>query len=156
MYKPFVRACNCALDQMSKIQNVDRLPPFSTESQIVFVDTHNRSVDSKDLQWNSLCRPDVVLLQWDKFKEKLGRDVPYSDSYGKLWDSSLDFDLLWREVRSTVEMKIAGLPKPETGREDLDMDFEGLRELPAYVTLEEDHQPVVAYPLIREAQSECK
>ena len=155
MYEPFVRACNCALDQISKIQDVDGLPSFSIEKQIVFVDNHNRLVSSENVQRNSLIGPDIVLLQWNIFKKKLGQDVPYSDSYAKLWDSSLDFDLLWREVRSTVEMEIAGLPKPEKERENLDMDFEGLRELPAYVMLEENHQPVILHEPLPKAQREC-
>ena len=155
MYKPFVRACNCALDQMSKIENVDRLPPFSAEKQIVFVDNHNRSVGSEHVQRNSLTRPDIVLLQWDRFKEKLGRDVPYSDSYDGLRDLSLDSQVVWREVRSTVEMKIAGLPKPGTEIESFDMDFKGLKGLPAYVKLKDDQEPVILHEFLPNSQREC-
>ena len=72
MPKPFVRACNCVVDQMSKIHDADGLPSFSTENQIVFVDNHNWSVGSENPQRNSLSRPGIVFLQWDIFQEKAG------------------------------------------------------------------------------------
>ena len=44
-----------------------------------------------------------------------------------------------------AEMKIVGFPKSEQERENFDMDFEGIKELPAYVKLKDDHQLAVTH-----------
>ena len=160
MYGPFVRACNYALDELSKIQNSEEakgLPKFLPENQIVFINNHDRSVDSESVERNSLTRPDIVVLQWDDFTTKLNRKVPYSDSYGNLCVSNPNLDLSWRDVRSTVEMKIAGLPKPEEGEKGVrfDVDFVALDELLPYVALKDDTEPRVEYRPLPNFQCEC-
>ena len=162
MCGPFVRACNYALDELSKIQNGEEakgLPKFLPENQIVFINNHYRSVDSESVEWNSLTisEPDIVVLQWDDFTARLNHKIPYSDSHSELCVSSPNLDLSWGDVRSTVEMKISGLPKPAQGKKDVDsdVDFVALDELPPYVAPYVDPRPTVVFPVLPNFQCEC-
>lgn len=159
MYDPFVRAFNFALQEISKIAGVKGLPEFSSRNEIVFVCNHQRAVKSEGLQRNSRAKPDIALLQWEEFKSKIPPEersgVSYSESYKGLCDSDSKWELCWREVRSTVEMKITGLPKPEQATTNFDADFGALEELSAYVELDDDPQPEVAHTLLPAAECKC-
>ena len=148
MYNPFVVACNHALDELSEINDVDGLPKFTTEKQIVFVRNHDRAVRSDSHQRESRARPDIVLLQWDIFKDKLKtpRPLSYSDSHNTdICVEKLDFEVAWREVRSTVEMKISGLPRLKKWERNFDGSFPALEELPSYVSLDDSLQPTLSH-----------
>src|SRR5882757_1382387 len=129
MHDPFVRACNYALDKLSKIQ-VEGLPPFSNDQQIVFVRNHDRSVESDSHQRESLVRPDIVLLQWENLK-KLSGSLSYSQSYEhEICTSKLGFRMSWRQIQSTVELKKAELPRRDEWTKTYEGDFGALKELP--------------------------
>ena len=159
MYDPFVRAFNYALEEMSQIKDVDGLPDVSPDKEIVFVCNHQRAVKSEGLQRNSRAKPDIVLLQWQTFKGKMSKElrdeVSYSQSYQGLCDSKSNWEVVWREVRSTVEMKITGSFKSKQGMKNSDGDFDALEELPAYVALDNDQQSMVAHEPLRAAQCSC-
>ena len=129
MYNPFVRACNYALDKLSKVQ-VDRLPPCSNDRQIVFVRNHDRSVGSDSHQRESLVRPDIVLLQWENFR-KLSGSSSYSESYEEEFcTSTLVSRMSWRQIRSTVEFKKGELLKQDEWPKTYEGDFGALKESP--------------------------
>ena len=144
MYKPFVRACNYALEALSAINDVDGLPQFSEEKQIVFVHNHNRSIYSGSHLRESQVKPDIVVLQWNLFKrdQELPDCTPYSQSYeDDICVSGSGLDLTWRAVRSTVEMMATGVPKKQGLMMNFDTGFEALEELPPYTSLDDAPQP---------------
>ena len=149
MYKPFVRACNYALEALSAI-NVDGMPKFSELKQIVFVCNHDRSVHSENHLRESQVKPDVVLLRWDRFR-KDEEISEYSRSYRDA--TSVSKNLTWRAIRSTVEMKFAGLSKKHEWTR-FDMDFEGLKELTPYTPLNDAPEP--AFPQERQIANNCE
>jgi hypothetical protein len=137
MYDPFVRACNYALDKLSKI-HIEGLPEFSEEKQIVFFRNHDRSVQSHSHQRESRVRPDIVLLGWNRFKElyKEPRATPpsYSDSHSTdLCTLNSELKLSWRDVRSTVEMK--KFRRRRERKTTFDKDFGALTESAPYTSL---------------------
>ena len=148
MYDPFVLACNHALDGLSEIDDVDGLPEFTAQKRIVFVRNFDRAVRSDSHQRESRERPDIVLLQWDIFKNKLKTPQPlsYSDSHKTdICVKKLDFEVAWGEVRSTVEMKVSGLPKPGKWERNFDGSFPALEELPPYVSLDDARPPTLSH-----------
>jgi hypothetical protein len=155
MYEPFVRAFNYALDEISKI-NVAGLPKYSEEKQIVFVSHHDRVVHSAHHQRDSRARPDIVILQWNAFKEKMQLPTsPYSDTYdGDICVSKSELSLVWRDVRSTVEMKITGLPKREQWSRNFDVGFKSLSG-PAYISVGDADQPEITHESLPYAQCKC-
>lgn len=155
MYDPFVRACNYALDKLSKIKDVGGLPKFLPENQIVFINNHNRSVGSESVQRNSLTRPDIVVLQWDDFMKKLKRRVRYSESYGELCVSCPRLELSWRDVRTTVEMKMGRISKDKQGTQDFNSNFKDLKELLPYVALDDVSQPGIMHQVLPDYQCVC-
>ena len=149
MYKPFVRAFNSALDELSGI-HVDGLPQFEPWRQIVFVHSSNQPIKSPHLWRDSQAKPEIVLLQWNLFAERLSRrdglvgKVPYSESYsGKSCLSASGLDLSWRAVRSTVEMKFKGLPNPIELPVSSDKKFKDLKETPPYAPLVDPVRTIV-------------
>jgi len=135
MYKPFVAACNYALDEFARFQ-VEGLPRFSEEKQIVFVRAHDRSVKSRHPMRESRLRPDIVVLSWALFNES--QKAHYTTSYEK--DISLDesdMELSWDKVRTTVEMKFVGSMTPN-GWKTFDMEFGALVESKPYTPLNDD------------------
>ena len=132
MYNSFVLACNYALDKLSCV-NIEGLPRCSPEKQLVFVRNHDRSVKSNSHQREPQVKPDVVLLRWERFA-KLLKDssvgvFTYPHSYaGNICTSKWDFGLSWRNVRSTVEMKVTGLPKLRDQKKSYAKDFGALHE----------------------------
>ena len=158
MYNPFVRACNYTLEALSEIDDIPGLPKFSKENQIVFVRNHDRSIKTGNHQRVSRVKPDIVLLQWDTLKRKLQLpgDASYSRSYKEdICVSKSDFYLFWREIRSTVEMKITGLTKRKSSKEvkNFDVDFQALNESPPYTSLD-DPVPDFFYEVLPEIQCE--
>ena len=148
MYDPFVQACNYALEQLSRVRGVDGLPEFSEDEQIVFVRHDSWPVHSKRIQRESWVKPDIVLLRWNYFKKWRGPldNDSYSQSYNDdicISRTSPTRDLSWKLVRSTLEMKIAGLPKTGEWAKGFSMGFESLEELPAYDLLQDDPEPEV-------------
>jgi hypothetical protein len=155
MYEPFVRACNFALQEISAINDVDGLPKFSEDKEIVFVRNHDRSVGSEDPERTSLTKPDIVLLQWNHFKQMINRpDAPYSQSYEQLCVSGTELKLNWRDIRSTVEMKKTGLLNRKSWKKNFDVGFEDLDELPAYVSLDDDGEPEISHPQLPTVECE--
>src|SRR5882762_3171896 len=158
MYDPFVRACNYALDALSVVNDVDGLPEFSGEKQIVFVRNDDRAVLSGSHQRESRARPDIVLVQWNHFKrqQQLHDRTPYSQSYdGDICVSRSDVNLTWGAIRSTVEMKIAGLPKRGEWTRDFDTGFKALKELPPYISLDDTPQSGIFQELLPAHNCEC-
>ena len=148
MYDPFVRACNYALDELSGINGVDGLPKFTAQKRIVFVRNFDRAVHSDSHQRESRERPDIILLQWDIFRDKLKthRPLSYSDSHKTdVCVKKLDYEVAWREVRSTVEMKVSGLPKPGKWERNFDGSFPALEELQPYVSLDDARPPTLSH-----------
>ena len=136
MYEPFVAACNYALDEFSRLQ-VEGLPRFSKDKQIVFVCTHDQSVGSQHPIRGSRVKPDIVLLSWELFCGS--KKFPYSASYKK--DTPIDkpgTELVWSRVRSTVEMKFMGSQKHNSWK-PFDMEFGALVESEPYTSLSDDH-----------------
>ena len=66
MYKPFVLACNYALDELSRI-DVKGLPQFEPERQIIFVHTSRQTMEPTIYSQAPRAKPDIVLFQWDFF-----------------------------------------------------------------------------------------
>ena len=149
MYKPFVRACNYALEALSAI-DVNGMPKFSMVEQIVFVCNHNRSVHSENHLRESQVKPDVVLLRWNRF-EKDEEISEYSRSYQDA--TSVSKNLTWRAIRSTVEMKFAGLPKKH-GWTRFNVGFEGLEELTPHTPLNDAIEP--AFSQERQPANYCE
>jgi hypothetical protein len=147
MYNPFVVACNYALDEFSRI-NVEGLPEFSPEKQIVFVRNHDRSVGSYGHDRNSRVMPDIVILGWDHFKElSKNKNTQYPASHKeKICTSGSDLNLVWNHVRSTVEMKFAKFPKRTGWGASFDKGFEALRESQPYVSPYDPIQPELIQP----------
>ena len=149
MYDPFVRACNYALEELSKIQNVGGLPPFTEEKRIVFLRNNDQAVGSDSRRRNSRVKPDIVLLQWNIFKEKIPLEerggISYADSFKDLCVSKSKWNLIWRDVRSTVEMKIGGLPKTQPWKKNFDADWDALIELAPYVSADDSDQSEISH-----------
>jgi len=139
MYNPFVLACNYALDQLSRVQ-VEGLPPFSEEKQIVFVRNHDRPVHSHNHQRDCRARPDIVLLQWQFLKEQ-SKASSYSVSHkGDICTSNSNLKLSWSNVRSTVEMKFGAFSKRKKQKEPFDKEFGDLNESKPYISLDDNVQ----------------
>lgn len=62
MYKPFVLACNYALDKLSEIE-VQGLPPFELANQIAFVRNSDQPMKPTTHWCSPQVKPDIVLLQ---------------------------------------------------------------------------------------------
>jgi hypothetical protein len=158
MYDPFVRACNCALAELSEI-NVKGLPQFVDDKQIVFVRNHDRAVKSGNHQRESRVRPDIVLLQWDAFRNWRGhKGATYSQSYNSnICVSKSDFkkNLNWRMIRSTVEMKLGGLPKPQRQTNNFKADFHALEELQPYTSLGDASKTWIIHEASPSINREC-
>ena len=129
MYNPFVRACNCALENLSKIKDIDGLPGVLEDNKIVFARNHDRAIESGNHQRISRARPDIVLLSWKIFKKRRGLpDVPYSQSHeGDICVSKSDTKLSWKDIRSTVEVKFSKFQKLKGS---FNAGFKALKELP--------------------------
>jgi hypothetical protein len=141
MYDPFVLACNFALDKLSEIKGVGELPAFLPRKQIAFARNHDRAILSGNLQRESRVRPDIVLLHWDTLKawRRNDKKTHYSRSYKTdLCTSPSDHPFNWRITRSTVEMKLSGLPKSQEWNKEFKTDFRGLPESLPYTSL---HNP---------------
>ena len=153
MYKPFVAACNYALDEFSRLR-VEGLPHFSEDKQIVFVPAHDRSVQCPHPIRESQLRPDIVLLSWPLFNES--KKSPYSTSYQR--DVSIDksdTELVWNRVRTTVEMKFMGLTT-RNGWKPFDMEFGALVESEPYTSLNDGHrQEEFIKDILPENNCEC-
>jgi hypothetical protein len=156
MCAPFVQACNYALQEISAIDDVKGLPKFSEDKRIVLVRNHDRAVGSEAPERTSLTKPDIVLLQWNHFKQKINRpEADYSESYGELCVSGPKLELDWRDVLSTVEMESTGLPKPGSWERNFDVGLNGLVELPPYVSLDDAPQPEIYHPRLPMVECEC-
>lgn len=129
MYGPFADACNNALNELSRLQ-VEGLPHFS--DRIVFVRVE-QSVQSQHSARKNWPRPDIVLMSWELFN--LSKESPYFtlDEQDIFIDKS-DTELLWSEIRSTVEIEFMGSPKHD-GWKTFDMEFGTLIESEAYTSL---------------------
>ena len=155
MYDPFVRACNCALEKLS---DIDGLPEVSEEKKIVFARNHDRAVGSGSHQRTSRVRPDIVLLSWKIFKKRRGLpDVTYSQSHeDDICVSKSDKGFSWKDIRSTVELKITGLPKKkEEWKGGFDGGFKALKELPAHTSLDDAHHTATSHPRLPNHTCEC-
>ena len=164
MYEPFVRACNSALDELSIIK-VDGLPAFELEKQIVFVDSSHRSIKSTSHWRNPQAKPDIVLLGWNLFLQRLSTsrfdksvtELAYSESHmGDFCISETGLDLSWRVVRSRVEMKLKGLPNNAKLPKDFDDDFWALEETASYASHNDDIQPTVVPLEVSMPSSKCE
>jgi hypothetical protein len=158
MYDPFVRACNYALHKLSKV-NVGGLPEFEKHKQIVFVRNHDRAVMSGSHLRNSRVRPDIVLLQWNTFKKwREHEDATYSRSYNDdICVSKREFkeNLTWRQIRSTVEMKLRGLSRRKEWTKEFESGFYDLVQSEAYISLDDAHETRVTHEPLPENSCEC-
>ena len=111
MYNPFVQACNHSLDKLSAVE-IEGLPSYKPEKQIVFVRNHDRSVKSPNHRRATQVKPDIVLLQWELVISSTSDPTsPYSRSYlSDLCTSESNLELSWKSIRSTVEMKFKAPP----------------------------------------------
>ena len=148
MYDPFVQACNYALEQLSRVRGVDGLPEFSEDERIVFARHDSWPVHSTRHQRQTWLRPDIVLLGWNSFKK--WRGTLDNDSYSRSYNDDIcisrekpPHELTWNRVRSTLEMKIAGLPKSGECAKGFSMGFGDLKELDAFVPPQDDPEPEV-------------
>jgi hypothetical protein len=148
MYNPFVLACNYALDELSKV-HVDGLPRFESERQIVFINSSTQPIKPSTDWRDSQAKPDIVLVQWDLFVERFKRnqpvvEIPYSRSHsGGFCLSAEGLDLSWKAIRSTVEMKIRGLPKRVQVPTTFDKNFEDLVETAPYTSTTDKPESIV-------------
>jgi len=161
MYKQFVLACNYALDKLSEIK-VQILPPFEPTKQIVFVHSSNKSPDPTTHWRDPQVRPGIVLLQWNLSKERLststfnGSTINYSKSHTEgLCVSNSSLDLSWRDIRSTVEMKIEGPPRPVEVPAVFDGDFCTLKETAPHTPRVDDIQPTLIPRVLPMRKCEC-
>ena len=158
MYNPFVRACNYALDALSRVNDVEGLPEVSKQMEIVFARNYE-VVESGHPMWESQGQPGIVLMGWDKFKRvrDLPDETPYSQSYnGDICVSNPGPDtwFYWPEIRSTVELKITGLPKDKWTR-DFEAGFKDLAELEPHISLEDPPQDVFSPEPVRRNICKC-
>ncbi|KAF8312603.1 uncharacterized protein EI90DRAFT_3093157 [Cantharellus anzutake] len=140
MYDPFVIASNYALDQLSKI-DIQGLPQYSANKQIVFVCNHNHMVKSLDLNRDCRTRPDIVLLQWEFFRSlACNASDTYSCTYGTqtCTAGSKNLELAWKKVRSTVEVKFDRLPKQVNSMRTFNNNFEDLKESESCTSFDND------------------
>ena len=163
MYTSFVLACNYALDKLSEI-NVEGLPAFEPRKQIVFFRNHGRSVHSDHHNRKSLVGPDILLLQWDlllKRRDPNSSDsnihsTPYSTSYSTdLCVEKSDLEFSWRNIRSTLEMKIGKLPGSDRWTPVFDKGFGALNETMPCVSFDEGGQPAFVPAELPAGQCEC-
>ena len=156
MYDPFVRACNYALEKLSKIEDIDKLPKVSEEKKIVFARNHDRTIGSDSHQRTSRVRPDIMLLSWKIFKKR--RDLPdatYSQSHeDDICVSKSDMGFSWKDIRSTVEVKLTGLRKKEW-KGSFDGDFKALKELPAHTSLDDAPHTATSNTQLPNHNCEC-
>lgn len=112
MYTPLIKALNHALSTLSKI-NVPGLPNFEERRQLVFARSDAKSVESES-HLQSRYKPDIVLLRWETFKQKLKTtrsSIKYSDTYlsDTCCKSGTDQSRFnWRNLLSTLEVKNRG------------------------------------------------
>jgi hypothetical protein len=90
-------------------------------------------------------KPDIVLLRWGRFakllKDSFAGDFTYSDSYlGDICTSKSNLNLSWRNIRSTVEMKVTGLQKHHERGKIYATDFGALHETAPYTLLNDNPQ----------------
>lgn len=161
MYGPFVLAFNYALDELSKT-HVDGLPGFEPGRQIVFAHSSDQPMKPSNHWRTPRVKPDIVLLQWDHFVKRLSTRSPtivkpsYSKSYsGDICLTAPGLDLTWRAVRSTVEMKIKGLPNPIKLPMTFDKGFEDLEETAPYTPVVDDAQFTVTSETAPMKTCEC-
>lgn len=144
MYNPFVLACNYALDRLSRV-NIEGLPQCTPERRIVFVRNHDRSLKSNSHQREPQVKPDIVLLRWERFaklvKGSSTGNYSYSDSYSRdICTSRSNFNLSWRNIRSTVEMKVTGLPRHRDQKKTYATGLRALTEKAPYTSLNDSPQ----------------
>lgn len=154
MHAPFVRACNYALDVFSGSQ-IEGLSEFSEDKQIVFVCSHDQPVSTRHPARCSQVGPDVVLLPWKVFNES--KNACYSASYkGDICTNEPVANLVWDRVRSTVEMKLVGLPK-SASRKTFSMGFKDLAESNSYTSLNDtdNQQPEHIRDPLPDIHCEC-
>jgi len=124
MYNPFVLACNGALEELSEVE-IEELPPFEPDKQIVFVRNNDRSVKSPNHRRTPQVKPDIVLVRWGILAKPTSL---YTESYlGNLCTSESNVILSWTDIRSTVEMKFRAVPR-RAEFPTFDKDFGTLRE----------------------------
>ncbi|KAF8315998.1 uncharacterized protein EI90DRAFT_3293795 [Cantharellus anzutake] len=155
MYDPFVIASNYALDQLSKV-DIQGLPQYSADKQIVFVCNHNHTVKSLDLNRDCRTRPDIVLLQWESFRNlACNASDTYSCTYGTQMCTagSKNLELAWKKVRSTVEVKFDRLPKQVSPMRSFNNNFKDLKESELCSSFDND---VSSTGFIRHVQPELK
>ena len=107
MYDPLIKAFNCALDRLSKV-NIDGLPEFKKERQIVFARNDAKCIGAEAHLQGSY-KPDIILIKWRKSKT----EYEYEDhSYLETYISDIcckpgrnEPPLSWRNILSTVEVK---------------------------------------------------
>jgi hypothetical protein len=143
MYNPLMVICNYALAKLSGVE-VEGLPPFSEDRQLIFVRNHERPVRSYNHNRECRARPDIVLLQWQFFQELTERSS-YSDwwDYEKVCASNLDLGLFWNHVRSTVEVQFifTRSPKHSNRKTSFDKEFGALKESGPWVSPNDSTQP---------------
>ena len=107
MYDPLIKALNYTLDRLSKV-NVDGLPEFKEERQIVFARSDTKCIGTETYLQGSY-KPDIILIKWSKFKTEYGSEHhPYSESYrSEICCKSRrgKRPLGWCNILSTVEVK---------------------------------------------------
>ena len=161
MHDSFVRACNYALDELSRV-DIEELPRFSPERQIVFVRNYDQPVESDSHQRESEVGPNIVLLRWLHFEDLLGNspttpinNTTYSDSYlGSICTSKSNFKLTWRNIQSTVEMKVEELPRGEW-KKSYGGGFGTLNKSAPDILLEDVIQPRFFYEELPNYRCEC-
>jgi len=153
MYTPFVQAYNYALDKLSEIE-VEGLPPPEPRKKVVFVGS-----SEQNHQLQSQVKPDIVLLQWSFFVERLSTNsstVEYSDSYLRdFCTSKSDLKLSWRDVRLTVKAKFGGLQKFNNWPAIFDKGFGGLEGSPPHFSLVHNFQAAVIPEELPTKRCEC-
>jgi len=107
MYDPLIKAFNCALDRLSRV-DVDGLPEFKKERQIVFARSDTECIGTEAYLQGSY-EPDIILIKWSKFKTEYEyEDRSYLESYISdiCCKPSRDVPpLSWRNILSTVEVE---------------------------------------------------
>jgi len=107
MYDSLIKALNCALDRLSKV-DVDGLPEFKKERQVVFARSNTKRIETETYLQGSY-EPDIILIKWSKFKTEYEyEDYPYPESYISDICCRPGRDeppLSWRNILSTVEVR---------------------------------------------------
>jgi len=107
VYDPLIKALNCALDRLSKV-DVDGLPEFKKDRQIVFARSNTKCIETETYLQGSY-KPDIILIKWRKFKTEYEyEDYSYLESYISDICCRPGRDeppLSWRNILSTVEVR---------------------------------------------------